>query len=178
MDAVWGSLTLAPIIHWSVQNWVTSTCYNIGLRTLFLFLPWLLLFYSSILNKIHYYSSKPALLFSLSWWIILTGRFLANFGNITQIIENWKRWLRVHNIPVDQSFWEGNKGLCTRLYGQYCSCAALSNFATIHMQSKTFFLGPPKVNIIKMLLLFHPALFLFLYAYYYSQNYSSIMFAT
>ena len=52
---------------------------NVYMRT---FCPLLLLLNS---KKIHYYSSKPALLFLLSWWIfVATGRFLANFGNITQ----------------------------------------------------------------------------------------------
>ena len=41
-----------------------NTLQWIGLRTLFLFLPTIILFLNS--RKIHYYSSKPALLFSLS----------------------------------------------------------------------------------------------------------------
>ena len=101
--------------------------------------------------------------FSCQFWL----------GNITQIIKNWKHWLRVQNLPVGQSFERATK-VCVLGY-MASSCAALSNFAIIKC-SKTYFLGPPKMNIIKMPP--HPsiipALFLFLDAYYY---YSGIMFA-
>ena len=128
-------------------------------RTLFLFLP---SFYSSIFKKIHYYSSKPALLFSLSWWIfVVTSRFLDNFY-ILVISHRLSILAESSETPSRAIIWEGNK--C-----QLC--------CSIHDVLKTY-AGPPKMNIIKIPP--HPSIipaFLYLDAYYYSQNYSGIMFA-
>ena len=100
------------IIHRTVQNWVTSTW--------FLFLP----------------SITCSIIFLLSWWIfVATGRFLANFGNITQIIKNWKHWLRVQNLPIRYK-------VCVLCY-MASSCAVLSNFTTICAQKLTSW-GHPK----------------------------------
>ena len=121
------------------------------LRTLFLFSSSIILFLNS--QKNHYYSSKPALLFSLS-----CGRNCRSFsfwlGDITQIIKNWKHWLRIQNIPVSHimSFEKATKAcVLSYYYGQlymwlYC-CIQFHHDALLR---NLLPVGPPKMNVIKM----------------------------
>ena len=109
------------------------------------------------------FCNKP---FSCQFWL----------GDITQIIKNWKHWLRVQNLPVRQSF-ERAKKVCVLGY-MASSCTALSNFTTICIQKLTSW-GHPKWMSLKchyLLLLFWHYSYLWMLNNY-SQNYSGIMFA-
>ena len=143
---------------------------------------------SSIILAVMMNSSKPALLFSLTWWITIILPNLLYYSRycnrslscqfwLGQIIKNWKHWLEAQNLPVGQSFEKATK-VC--VLGYIWPVAVIQfRHNNDNMRSEIYFLGPSKVNIIKMPP--HPsiilALFLFLDAYYYFQNYSGIMFA-
>ena len=76
-------------------------------------------------------------LFSCQFWL--------GASDITQIIKNWKQWLRIHNLPVGQSFERATKA-CVLGY-MASSCAALSNFTM--MCSKNLLPGATQNEYLK-----------------------------
>ena len=99
---------------------------GLGLRTLFLFLP------SIILTSPQFSKKIPAKLLSISWWTFCCNRpFSCQFwlGNITYYQE-LKTLAASSKFPNGSIIWEGNKGLCT--YGQYSI-----QLATIRAQKLT-----------------------------------------
>ena len=72
-------------------------------------------------------------------------QFWHGASDITQIIKNWKHWLRIHNLPVDQSFEKATKACVLGYIAS--SCAALSNFTM--MCSKNLLPGATQNEYLK-----------------------------
>ena len=105
----------------------------LGLRTLFPFLPSILFYFLILKKKSLFFLQTCSIILTVMMNICCNRSFSCQFwhGNITQIVKNWKHWVRVQNLPVGQSFERATKVSVLHVGYMVSSRAALSNFATI-----------------------------------------------